>query len=156
MAQRDYEEFFELLNANGVKFLIVGAHAVAFYARPRATKDIDILHEARKKSAIGILKAIREFFGGSDLGITIKDLCNPDLIVQLGVAPVRIDLMGSISAIGSFEDAWSKRTVGKYGETDVSYISLDDLIRNKKKSNREQDKADLKYLRRAKNEKKGK
>ena len=156
MAQRDYEEFFELLNANGVKFLIVGAHAVAFYARPRATKDIDLFHEATKESAVGILKAIRAFLGGYDLGLTMDDLCNPDLIVQLGAAPVRIDLMGSISGIDSFEDAWSKRIIGKYGETDVSYISLDDLIRNKKKANREQDKADLKYLRRAKTGKKGK
>jgi len=153
MAQQDYEEFFELLNANGVKFLIIGAHAVAFYARPRATKDIDILHEATKESAVGILKAIRAFLGGYDLGLTIDDLCNPDLIVQLGVAPVRIDLMCSLSGIGSFEDAWSKRTTGKYGETNVSYISLNDLIRNKEKANREQDKADLKYLRRAKTKK---
>ena len=81
MAQRDYEEFFELLNANGVEFLIVGAHAVAFYARPRATKDIDILYEASEKSAIGILNAIRAFFGGSDLGLTVSDLCNPGFIV---------------------------------------------------------------------------
>jgi predicted nucleotidyltransferase len=156
MAQRDYEEFFGLLNANGVKFLIVGAHAVAFYARPRATKDIDILHEATEESAVRILKAIRAFFGGYDLGLTIDDLCNPDLIVQLGVAPVRIDLMGSISGISSFEDVWSKRETGKYGEADVSYISLDDLIRNKEKANREQDKADLKYLRQAKASKRGK
>jgi predicted nucleotidyltransferase len=156
MAQRDYEEFFGLLNANGVKFLIVGAHAVAFYARPRATKDIDILHEATEESAVRILKAIRAFFGGYDLGLTIDDLCNPDLIVQLGVAPVRIDLMGSISGISSFEDVWSKRETCKYGEADVSYISLDDLIRNKEKANREQDKADLKYLRQAKASKRGK
>lgn len=156
MAQRDYEEFFGLLNANGVKFLIVGAHAVALYARPRATKDIDILHEATEESAVRILKAIRAFFGGYDLGLTIDDLCNPDLIVQLGVAPVRIDLMGSISGISSFEDVWSKRETGKYGEADVSYISLDDLIRNKEKANREQDKADLKYLRQAKASKRGK
>lgn len=154
MGHRDYEEFFELLNANGVKFLIVGAHAVAFYARPRATKDIDILHGATEGSAVGILKAIRAFFGGYDLGLTIDDLCNTDLIVQLGVAPVRIDLMGSISGIASFQDTWSKRTPGKYGEIDVSYISLDDLIRNKEKTNREQDKADLKCLRRAKTRKK--
>jgi predicted nucleotidyltransferase len=156
MAHRDYEEFFELLNANGVKFLIVGAHAVAFYARPRATKDIDILHEAIEESAVRILKAIRAFFGGYDLGLTIDDLSNPDLIVQLGVAPIRIDLMGSISGIDSFEDAWSKRTTGKYGEVNVSYISLDDLIKNKEKTNREQDKVDLRYLRRAKTKKKGK
>jgi len=88
---------------------------------------------ATEESAVGVLKAIRAFFGGSDLRLTVDGLCDPDLIVQLGVAPLRIDLMSSISGINSFEDAWPKRTIGKYGETDVSYISLDDLIRNKEK-----------------------
>jgi predicted nucleotidyltransferase len=150
MTHRDYEEFFELLNAHGVKFLIIGAHAVAFYARPRATKDIDILHAATQESAVRMLKAIREFFGGNDLGLTIDDLCAPDQIIQIGVAPIRIDILGSLSGIASFEDAWSNRTLGKYGEVDVSYISLDDLIKNKEKANRKQDKADLQYLRKVK------
>jgi predicted nucleotidyltransferase len=154
MAQKDYEEFFELLNSNGVKFLIVGAHAVAFHARPRATKDIDILHSPALESATAILKTIKDFLGGYDMGITVDDLCNPDFIVQLGVAPVRIDLMGGVAGIRSFDEAWAGRIKGKYGNVDVWYISLDDLIKNKEKANRYQDRADLKYLKRVKTGKK--
>lgn len=156
MAQRDYEEFFELLNSNGLKYLIVGAHAVAFHARPRATKDIDILHETTPKSATAIFKTIREFFGGHDMGLTVDDLCNPDSIVQLGVAPVRIDLMGSIAGIINFEDAWARRVKGKYGNANVWYLSIDDLIKNKEMASRDQDKADLKYLKRVQAGKNGK
>lgn len=148
MAQKDYEEFFGLLNSNRVKYLIIGAHAVAFHARPRATKDIDILHEVTPRSADAILKTIREFFGGYDMELTADDLCNPEAIVQLGVAPVRIDLMGRIAGITCFEDAWTRRVKGKYGDVDVWYLSMEDLIRNKEVSARYQDKADLKYLRR--------
>lgn len=148
MAQKDYEEFIELLNANNIKFLIIGAHAVAFHARPRATKDIDILHETTSESATAILNVIREFFGGYDMGITAGDLVDPDMIVQLGVAPVRIDLMGNVTGIDDFGDAWTKRVKGKYGNVDAWYISLEDLIQNKQMANRDQDKADLKYLKR--------
>ena len=42
MKSRDYEEFIESLKRSGARFLVVGAHAVAFYARPRATKDLDL------------------------------------------------------------------------------------------------------------------
>ncbi len=148
MAQKDYEEFFELLNANHVKYLIIGAHAVAFHARPRATKDIDILHEAIPSSANAILKTIREFFGGSDMGLTADDLCNPESIVQLGVAPVRIDLMARIAGITGFENAWTRRAMGKYGDVDVWYLSREDLIRNKEATGRDQDRVDVKYLKR--------
>jgi hypothetical protein len=75
MAQRDYEEFLESLNANGVKYLIIGAHAVAFYARPRATKALDILHEPSEQSSLRILKAIREFFGGAPTSGSQSAIC---------------------------------------------------------------------------------
>jgi hypothetical protein len=156
MAQKDYEEFFGLLNANGVKYLIVGAHAVAFHARPRATKDIDILHDTTPQSATALLKTIRDFFGGYDMQLTADDLCNPESIVQLGVAPVRIDLMGGIAGIPSFEDAWAGRVKGKYGNVDVWYIALDDLMENKEAAGRDQDRVDVKYLKRTKSGKKGK
>ena len=64
MASQDYEEFIAALNAHGVRYLIVGAHAVAFHARPRATKDLDILIEPTRTNARRVLAASRDFFGG--------------------------------------------------------------------------------------------
>ena len=66
MASHDYEEFIAALNAHGVQYLIVGAHAVAFHARPRATKDLDILIESTAENARKVLAALRVFFGGAD------------------------------------------------------------------------------------------
>ncbi len=67
MPYPDFEEFIAELNAHGVRYLIVGAHALAFHARPRATKDLDVLIDAKPTSAGRVLKAIQSFFGGADL-----------------------------------------------------------------------------------------
>ena len=83
MASHDYEEFIAALNAHGARYLVVGAHAVAFHARPRATKDLDILIESTAGNARKVLDALRDFFGGADLGYTVEDLTTPDWIIQL-------------------------------------------------------------------------
>ncbi|HEX6642571.1 MAG TPA: nucleotidyltransferase [Thermoanaerobaculia bacterium] len=147
MKSRDYEEFIESLNRNGAEFLIVGAHAVAFHARPRATKDLDLYIAPTPENAERVLQAIRDFLG-TDLGINAVDLSTPGRIVQLGVAPTRIDLMPRLAGIASFRAAWSRRVDAVFGDVPAHYIALDDLIRAKTSSGREQDKADVKVLRR--------
>jgi len=96
MGFRDYEEFIAALNAHGVRYLIIGAHAVALHARPRATKDLDILIDATPANGRKVLAALREFFGGVDLGYSVAEVTDPQWIIQLGVAPVRIDLIAQI------------------------------------------------------------
>lgn len=150
MRYRDFEEFLESCNAHGVRYLVVGAHAVAFHARPRATKDLDVYVEPTEDNAERLLAAIRDFFGGADLGFTVDDITDLDTILQLGVAPVRIDLLSSLTGIGSFEEAWRQRVDARYGSVDTHYISLDDLISAKRGAGREQDRADLRHLERAK------
>jgi predicted nucleotidyltransferase len=156
MPERDYEEFLESLNANGVRYLIAGAHAVAFHARPRATKDLDIFHDPSADAAERLLAAIRAFFGGGDLGFKPSDLVDPDLIVQLGVAPIRIDLLSAVEGVPSFEQAWRNRVAGKYGGVETHYLSLEDAIRAKRASGRTQDKADLASLTKAREKRKKK
>jgi len=87
MPSQDYEEFIAALNAHSVRYLVIGAHAVAFHARPRATKDLDVLLEPTAANARRALAALREFFGGADLGYTVEDMIDPQWLVQLGVAP---------------------------------------------------------------------
>ena len=128
MSSQDYEEFIAVLNAHGVRYLVIGAHAVAFHARPRATKDLDILLEPTPENAHRALAALREFFGGADLGYTVEDLTDPQWIVQLGVAPVRIDLLSEIPGFPSFEAAWRNRVDAQFGAVQVHYLGLDDLL----------------------------
>ena len=148
MASRDYEEFIAAFNARGVRYLVIGAHAVAFHARPRATKDLDILIEPTPANAQKVLAALRDFFGGADLNYTVEDVMDPDCIIQMGVAPVRIDLLSAIPGCPDFHAAWGRGDEARFGGVPARYIGLKDLIRNKEATDRPQDRADAIVLRR--------
>ena len=150
MASRDYEEFIAALNQRGVRYLVIGAHAVALHARPRAAKDLDILLDPAPANARRALVALRDFFGGSDLGLTVADLTDPRWIIQLGVAPARIDLLSGVPGCPSFEAAWENRVEARFGAVNAHYLGLDDLIRAKEAAGRAQDEADVRFLRRLK------
>jgi predicted nucleotidyltransferase len=143
----DYEEFIASLNENRVKYLIIGAQALAYHARPRATKDLDLFVDASSENAARLLAALKDFFN-ADTGYTVEDLTSLGTIIQLGVAPVRIDLMNQISGISAFDDVWSGRIEGRFGGSRAWFISLDDLIRTKQAANRLQDRADVRVLKR--------
>jgi predicted nucleotidyltransferase len=150
MAFPDYEEFIAALNAHGVRYLIVGAHAVAYHGHPRATKDLDILLDPAPANARRAIAALRAFFGGKDPGFKVADLTDPRWVVQLGVAPVRIDLLSNLPGSSSFQILWRKRVEASFGSVKASYLALDDLIRTKEATGRPQDHADAQILRRAK------
>ena len=145
--EKDYEEFLSLFNKHKVKYCIIGAFAVAFYAKPRYTKDIDILVESSKENAQKILKVLEEF-GFKDLSISQEDLTTGGNILQLGYEPLRIDLLTKLEGF-LFEDIWKNKMVGEYGSEKVYFIGLDDLIRNKKQSNRPTDRIDIDLLEKA-------
>lgn len=146
METSHFEEFIAALNANQVKYLIIGAHAVAYHARPRATKDLDVFLEADPENSVRIIKAIKDFFYGKNPGFNESDFLDTEWTVQLGFPPNRIDLILKIDGISNFQEIWKNRVESKYGTVPCSYISLDDLIRNKEASNRIQDQADLRTL----------
>lgn len=142
--EKDYEELLSLLNKNKVKYSIVGAYAVAFYGKPRYTKDLDILIEPSFKNAKRIVNALKEFGFGS-LDISEKDFANKGNIIQLGYEPIRVDILTSIDGC-DFSQVWKNRTIEIYGKEKVFFIGLNELIRNKKTSKRKQDKVDLDIL----------
>ena len=142
--EKDYEELLRLFNKNKVKYCIVGAYAVAFYAKPRYTKEIDILVEPEIKNAARIVKSLNEF-GFKSLGLSEEDFCQKGRIVQLGYEPVRLDLITSIQGL-TFNKVWKNRTTGRYGKEKVFFIGLNELIKNKKISKRKQDLVDLDIL----------
>ena len=142
--EKDYEEFLELLNKHDVRYCIIGAFALAFHARPRYTKDIDVLIEATIENARRLLVALDEFGFGS-LNLAVEDFSTKGNIIQLGYEPVRIDIITSIEGL-DFSDIWKNRVQGLYGRHTVNYIDRENLIRAKKISNRAQDQADLELL----------
>jgi hypothetical protein len=141
---RDFTDFLKVLAEHQVKALIIGAFAVAFHAKPRFTKDLDVFVEATAQNAERLLVAI-DAFGFGTLGLTVDDFV-PGRITQLGYPPHRIDLVTSIDGV-TFDEAWASRVAGKYGGVDVWYIGRDALIRNKTAAARPRDLMDLDTLR---------
>ena len=132
------------MNAQSVKALIVGGYAVAFHAKPRFTKDIDLLVEPNPDNAQRLLRALSDFgFGAVDLAV--DDFTTPGRVVQLGIAPNRVDLMTAIDGV-SFADAWTGRVSGRFGAVPVFYIGKAELVRNKRATGRAQDLADVEAL----------
>ena len=144
MVSQDYEDLFKALNAARVKYLVVGAHAVAFYAAPRFTKDLDVWIPAALNDPHRIYEALRAF-GAPLRGITPEDFLDPKMILQIGVAPVRIDILVSLPGV-SIKEAWNHRQRSRYGKTPINVLGRDDLIQAKKASNRPEDRLDLKRL----------
>lgn len=142
----DQIDFLRCLRRQGVRALLVGAHAIAFYAKPRYTKDLDLFIEASEENARRVVAAIEEFGFGA-LGLQTQDFASPGTIVQLGHEPNRIDIITRISGV-TFEEAWAGRVEATYAGEPVCFIGKDDLIRNKDASGRPQDRADADLLRR--------
>jgi hypothetical protein len=146
MAEKsDYDDLFGLLNSARVKYLVVGAYAVAHYSEPRNTGDVDVFVSSEPSNAGRLMKVVGKF-GFGKVGIKLDDLMAPDTIIQLGYPPLRVDIITGISGV-KFSDAWKSRKRGQLGLSRVWYISRADLIRNKQKSGRPKDKIDLLMLR---------
>lgn len=141
---RDFDEFFASLRKHEVRFLVVGAYAVAFHAKPRYTKDIDVFIAPDRENARKLVIALEEF-GFSEAALKIEDFAEEGRIVQLGFPPSRIDLLTSIDGV-NFAEAWQGKAEGHYGSTAVWYIGRAELIRNKRASGRPQDLLDLEWL----------
>ena len=142
--QTDLREFIGLLNSSKADYLIVGGHAVAFHGYPRFTGDIDFFLRPLRANADRVITALGEFgFGG--LGMVPDDLVIPGRVVQLGLPPIRIDLLTSISGV-EFDDAWSSRVSGELDGQRVNFLGFDALLRNKQASGRDKDLTDLKIL----------
>ena len=142
--QKDFKELLALFNKHKVEYVIVGGYALAFHGAPRYTGDIDILVHPDTANAHRILAALDEFgFGSVDL--TAADFQKPQNVIQLGVPPVRVDIITSLTGV-SWEDAYAGRIQGKYADTPVYYIGREQFISNKRAVGRKKDLADLEAL----------
>jgi hypothetical protein len=139
--QPDFRELLALFNAHHVEYLIVGGYALAFHGAPRFTGDLDIFVKPDATNAQRILTALAAF-GFASVGLTPNDFERPDQVVQLGVPPVRIDLITSITGV-SWDETWANRVTGRYGDMPVYYIGREQFVANKRATGRTQDVADL-------------
>ncbi len=139
-----FKELLKLFNAHKVEYVIVGDYALAFHGSPRYTGDIDVLVKPDEENAQRVLGALEEFGFGS-IGIEKSDFMYQNKVVQLGVPPVRIDIITSISGV-SLDETFAGALEGKYGDIPVSYIGRDQFIKNKRAIGRQKDLSDLEAL----------
>ncbi len=141
---RDWNEFIRLLLRHRVRFLLIGAHALAIHGKPRATLDLDVFVEPSMKNARQIGAALAEF-GFAGLASEWRHMAVPDRMLRLGREPMRIDILNEISGV-RFATAWRNRARGVFGSHRVNVISRADYIRNKRASGRAKDLLDLALL----------
>lgn len=144
MVSRDYEELFKILNAHKLKHLVIGAHAVIFYTEPRFTKDLDIWIPPELNQPERVHKALKAF-GAPLVDVAIEDFADRRMILQIGVAPIRVDILMHVAGVSALT-AWKNRVRSKYGKTPIFILSIDDLIKVKRKIGRPQDRLDLAKL----------
>jgi hypothetical protein len=145
LTNKDFREFVELLNSNGVKFLIVGGHAVALHGYPRFTGDLHVWIATDPENAERVAKVLSEFGFGS-LKFSAQDFARPGYAIQLGRPPYRIDILTSIDAV-AFSRASCRRQTVRAGALTMTFIALKDLLRIKRATGRPQDLADVEKLR---------
>ncbi len=141
---QDWIELLATFNAHAVEYLVVGAHALAAHGHVRATKDLDVWVRPDSENAVRAIQALRDF-GAPLQDLTEADLALPGLVFQIGVPPLRIDIITAIDGV-DFVAAWESRITVRLGETLVPILSRQDLIANKRASGRLQDLADLERL----------
>ncbi|MBA7571206.1 hypothetical protein ES708_12965 [subsurface metagenome] len=142
--QPDFKDLLRLFNVHKVEYMIVGGYALAYHGAPRYTGDIDIYVKPDSQNAELIVKALADFGFGS-VGLTVEDFENPDKVIQLGVPPVRVDIITSLSGV-LWKDAFLGCVDGKYGDVPVKYIGLNEFIINKRTIGRKKDLSDLEAL----------
>lgn len=88
---KDFKEFLKSLNANGVKYLLIGGYAVGYYGYPRATNDIDIFVAKDAENARRLVERLSDFgFGGGQLSPEL--FTQEKSIVRMGIEPMKIEI----------------------------------------------------------------
>ena len=142
--EEDYRDMIAALLEENVRFLVIGGYAVGLHGYQRPTKDIDFLVLPSPENAVRVMKTL-ERFGAPLLNISAEDFEKEGTIYQIGVAPVRIDIITAVVGV-EFEEAYSKAKVIELDGLKFPIISLMDLIRNKKTSGRKRDLIDAEHL----------
>jgi hypothetical protein len=141
---KDIRDLLRLLEQHGVCYLIVGGFAVAAHGFPRYTKDLDVWVDCSRENAARILSALDEFGFGS-LDLTVDDLATPDLVIQLGYEPNRIDFLTGLTGV-RFNEAYAKRVSATIDGMELPIIDRHSLAANKRAFGRPIDLADAEEL----------
>ncbi|MEO7157317.1 MAG: hypothetical protein ABI039_07145 [Vicinamibacterales bacterium] len=137
----DFVDLLRAFVAADVRFLIVGAYALAHHGRPRATGDLDLWVDPTPANARQVMTALATF-GAPLTEVAEADFARPGMVFQIGVPPGRIDVLTDLTGL-TFAETWDDRERGHFGELKVDYIGRDAFIRNKRATGRARDLGDI-------------
>jgi len=140
---QDFEDMLELLHRHGVRYLVIGGLAFIYHAKPRYTKDMDLWIGPADANIELANRALADFGSPTMLGFN-----EPKQVVQIGVAPDRIDLI--VDAGVPFDEAWAGRITGTYGRSPANWVDIDTLIAIKSRINEPRHQEDVRVLREVK------
>jgi plasmid stability protein len=142
----DYRDVLASLTTARARFLVVGAHALAVHGVPRATVDLDIWVDRSTANTRLVWQALAAFGAPLDsLKVSKSDLTRPDVVLQLGLPPRRIDILTSLTGL-KFSDAWKERVLAEFGDVRVPFLGRRSLVRNKLATGQTKDLADVEAL----------
>jgi hypothetical protein len=141
---KDFRDLLRVFVAHDVRFLVVGAYALAVLGRPRATGDLDVWIDATAGNAKRTLAALREY-GAPLHDLRLDDLAQPGVVFQIGLPPLRIDVLTTIDGV-DFSRAWPRRLAADFDGVHVGVISREDFLINKRATGRLKDRADAERL----------
>ncbi len=144
MLEPEFRDILKSFNQAGVEYLVVGAYALAGHGLPRATMDLDLWIRRAPENATRVIKALAAF-GAPRHVATRQDLLNPDMRVQVGVEPVRVDILMSISGV-DFDSAYAARLTIAMGDVVMPILDREHLLANKRASGRTKDLVDVEWL----------
>ena len=140
----DFVDLLRAFLAADVRFLVVGAYALAVHGRPRATGDLDVWVDATPANAARVIRALAAFGAPMD-AIAESDLASPGITYQIGVVPRRIDVLTDLTDL-TFDEAWRARVRHPFGDIAVDFIGREHFVRNKRATGRTKDLADIEGL----------
>jgi hypothetical protein len=141
---QDFVDLLRAFIAHDVRFLVVGAYALAVHGRPRATGDLDVWIDPTAENAPRVMRALAEF-GAPLSSLAAADFSQPGVVFQMGLPPRRIDVLTELTGL-TFDDAWPGRLRTAFGPLEVDYLGRDAFIRNKRATGRTRDLADIEDL----------
>lgn len=141
----DFRDLLRSFNAAGVKYLVVGGYAVMVHTEPRYTKDLDLWIRPDLENARAVLAALSEF-GAPIGGVKPEDFTEPEIFFQIGVDPVRVDIMTSVTGL-DFETAWDRKIDVDFSGVQAPVLCRADILAAKVASGRARDRRDARHLR---------
>ena len=142
-----HQDFLDLLRAfidGNVRFLIVGAYALAVHGRPRATGHLGVWVDTTPEKAAKVMSALEQF-GAPTAQVSAEDFSRPGIVFQMGLPPLRIDVLTELSG-PTFSEAWSTRTRAAFGPVMADVIGREAFIKNKRATGRARDLGDIEAL----------